>query len=231
MAVSTGTIVSAAVRTATSYDLTGVTVGSGEGIVVVAASRGAMTVSAVEWDSAGVNEGLTQLGSEQDADGTVTLGVWYLAAPTAGASKTVQVTFSGGTKNLIVHAIPIVGMDTTTMVGTPVQTALAGQTAASDNLTDGAVGDLHMSCCAINRINGITWTDGSETEIADSLLTNVEMAVATAAGSTSTTLASDFAGSTVVAQTTFTIFAAAAAAAAGGFPLVGGVGLVGVRNG
>lgn len=224
MAVTTGTVVTGSATTAGPHTVASVAVASGEGLFVAWGSRGTSTVTSVVWDAAGANESLTQIGSELDVDGTITGSIWYIASPTAG-TKTVTITFTGGSKNVIAHCVPFAGHDTSTTVGTSVTDSGAGRTAGSTTLTDGTTGDLAIAAVATNRTAGITWTDGSETEIADTSNLDFELAMSTADSDGNVTLASDFAASSVLSQHAVTIFAAAAAA--GGMQLVGGAGLVG----
>lgn len=76
-------------------DITGITVNSGEGLIVMGVIRHTTrTVSSITWDQGGVGEGLTLQGTPGD-QGAIRSESWAIHNPTPGASKTVRIDLSG----------------------------------------------------------------------------------------------------------------------------------------
>lgn len=76
----------------------------------VAISAKNESVTSVAWDTAGVNESLTLIGTSQVSN--VRLAIYGLTGPTAGASKTLTAVHSGG--RICITAISFKDVDQTT---------------------------------------------------------------------------------------------------------------------
>lgn len=91
------------------------------------------SIVSVVWDAAGVNESLTQLGSEVNG-GNANASIWYRAAPTA-KSAVVTITFSA-TRRACMSAHVYTGVDQTNPFRAA---AVATNTGTNDTPTVGVV--------------------------------------------------------------------------------------------
>lgn len=99
----------------TTYDFSGLTVGSGTNRVLTVGVTGSSTpsdVTGVVWDQGGTNQALTQIGSQQAGGGGLRyLSFWYVVAPTSG-NKTLRVTrTTSGADLLMVATSSYTGVD------------------------------------------------------------------------------------------------------------------------
>jgi hypothetical protein len=119
--------------TGTTLDVT-LTITSGNLLVIgVGYVEGAPATSGVVWDPAGANQALTQLIRIREAADTGRVSeLWYRKAPTPGASKIIQITFtaSAGAGSC---ALGFIDADQTTTFGTAVSAVSPG--GGSDPIT------------------------------------------------------------------------------------------------
>lgn len=104
MAIAHGTTTVATVSS-TTITISSVTVtGTDAGLIVKLSYKSNSTqLNSVVWDSVGVNESLTQLGTEE-SNGNARASLWYLAAPTA---KTANVTITLNSSSRTVAAASV----------------------------------------------------------------------------------------------------------------------------
>ncbi len=116
-------------------------------------------VNSVAWDTAGVNEALTQIAGGRYRVGNDFISIWYKSLPTAGATKNITVTMAGTCTDVQATALNLVdaaalnviydSFDTGTGTGSATSTvnpAKSGSIAIGGGVADGGTaGSLSVS--------------------------------------------------------------------------------------
>lgn len=133
--------------------------GSNLGLVAMTTADSSVTFSALTWRQGETNEAVTKLGDA--ISGTSRIAAWFLAGPSAAATKTLRLDASGAA-DLQIAAIVLTGGSALSSSGLTTNTAYSSGTAID---LSGSAGAGAMSLTGVATTNTVDATDQTSISI------------------------------------------------------------------